>query len=114
MDALGPLKRLSAAIAATGVQNVGWHVRDGVPFPVWPEGATPTEADRAKVAAVCAAFRLDDDAAQKDFDAEAEIDAVPDAVVDLILAAKALPPNATAAELRERAKADRRARGVRP
>jgi len=42
--------------------------------------------------------------------ADSRSDAVSDAILDLILAAKALPPNATAADVRERAKADRRAR----
>lgn len=64
MDVTGPLKRLSAAIAATGVQNVGFRVVGGMASAVWHDGAAPTDVERATIDAVFATFRFDDDAAQ--------------------------------------------------
>ena len=96
---------------------------DGLPVanvaagvPAWSRAVTAPEQQRAD--AILARFAgqgpvLDADLAA-DLQSEAEIDAMSDAVLDLILAAKVLPPNATAADVRARAKADRRARGGRP
>lgn len=73
-----------------------------------------TTAEQATVAAVASqAAALAEQVSTEDFRAALEavsVDAVSDATLDLILAAKALPPNATAADVRERAKADRRGR----
>lgn len=98
-----------------GLPTCGATVRDGAIVPKWMR--EPTHDEQAKADAILARFKglppvLDEETAEG-LRAEAEIDAVPDAVVDLILAAKALSPNAKTAEVRERAKADREARRVR-
>jgi len=106
---LRQLGRLRAQLDATGIV-VGFRAVGGSLSAVWPDGATPTDEEREKVGRVLADFRPDDTAAQRDYDAGAEIDAVSDAILDLILAAKALPPTATRDDVREQAKAGRRAR----
>lgn len=107
------LNRLRAQLDATGV-TVGFRSVGGALEPVWPDGAVPTDAERAKVDAVFATFKLDDDAAQKEFDAAAEIDAVSDAYVAVAIAAAKLVAAAGAGEsvaveaVRATAKTDRR------
>lgn len=110
--AMRQAERLRQEILRTGIRDVGLRSVGGVLEPVY--FAPPTDADRRMIESVFAAFDPQNAAAQEAFDADRAIDAVPDAVLDLILAAKALPPTATAADVRARAKADRRARGGRP
>jgi hypothetical protein len=108
------LARLRAALPTVECLINGTTIR-------W--GATPSADEQSQanaiVAEVLAAFPdpLVTDSQWAAWEADAPvraIDAVPDAVLDLILAARALPPTATAADVRARAKADRRARGGRP
>ena len=106
---------LTRAWEAAGLPVRGATLVDGRRVPKWTRRPTADEQTRADAILATFAARfaglgpvLDADLAA-DLQSEAEIDAVPDAVLDLILAAKALPPTATAADVRARAKADRRA-----